>query len=34
MLRGEAEYALDEKGRVVIPPKFRVTLGERVIVTR
>jgi MraZ protein len=34
MLRGEAEYALDEKGRVVIPPKFRATLGERVIVTR
>ena len=34
MLRGEAEYALDEKGRVVIPPKFRAALGERVIVTR
>jgi len=34
MLRGEAEYALDEKGRVVIPPKFRVALGDRVIVSR
>jgi len=34
MLRGEAEYALDEKGRVVIPPKFRVAVGERVTVTR
>jgi MraZ protein len=34
MLRGEAEYALDEKGRVVIPPKFRAAMGERVIVTR
>jgi MraZ protein len=34
MLRGEAEYALDDKGRVVIPPKFRAAMGERVIVTR
>lgn len=34
MLRGEAEYALDEKGRVVIPPKFRAAMGERVIATR
>ncbi len=34
MLRGEAEYALDEKGRVVIPPKFRATMGEHIIVTR
>ena len=34
MLRGEAEYALDEKGRVVIPPKFRAAMGERVTVTR
>ena len=34
MLRGEAEYALDEKGRVVIPPKFRTAMGHRVIATR
>jgi len=34
MLRGEAEYALDDKGRVVIPPKFRGTMGDRIIVTR
>lgn len=34
MLRGEAEYALDEKGRVVIPPKFRAIMGDRLIVTR
>jgi MraZ protein len=34
LLRGEAEYALDEKGRVVIPPRFRAALGDRVIVTR
>jgi MraZ protein len=34
MLRGEAEYALDDKGRVVMPPKFRAAMGERVIVTR
>jgi MraZ protein len=34
MLRGEAEYALDEKGRVVIPPKFRAAMGEHIIITR
>lgn len=34
MLRGEAEYALDEKGRVVIPPNFRAVMGDRVIATR
>jgi len=34
MLRGEAEYALDDKGRVVIPPKFRGPMGDRIIVTR
>ncbi len=34
MLRGEAQYALDEKGRVVIPPKFRAIMGDRIIVTR
>ncbi len=34
MLRGEAQYALDEKGRVVIPPKFRSAMGDRITVTR
>ena len=34
MLRGEFRYTLDEKGRVVLPPRFRRELGETVIVTR
>jgi len=34
MLRGEAQYALDDKGRVVIPPKFRAEMGDRITVTR
>lgn len=34
MLRGEFQYALDEKGRVVLPPRFRRVLGDQVIVTR
>jgi MraZ protein len=34
MLRGEAQYALDDKARVVIPPKFRAIMGDRITVTR
>ena len=34
MLRGEAQYALDDKGRVVIPPKFRAVMGDRIVVSR
>lgn len=34
MLRGEYHYTLDDKGRVVLPPRFRKDLGEAVIVTR
>lgn len=34
MLRGEFQYALDEKGRVVVPPRFRRVLGDQVIATR
>ena len=33
-LKGEHQYALDEKGRVVIPPKFRHVLGDQVVATR
>lgn len=34
MLKGEHQYALDEKGRVVIPPRFRRVLGDQVVLTR
>ena len=31
---GEYHHSIDEKGRVVIPTKFRMELGERFIITR
>lgn len=34
MFRGEHHYSLDDKGRVVLPPKFRRALGNTVVVTR
>ena len=34
MFRGEHHYSLDEKGRIVLPPKFRAALGPRAVVTR
>ncbi|HEU5170932.1 MAG TPA: division/cell wall cluster transcriptional repressor MraZ [Gemmatimonadales bacterium] len=34
MFRGEHHYSLDDKGRVVLPPKFRRALGATVVVTR
>ncbi len=34
MLKGEFQYSLDDKGRVVIPPKFRRVLGDQVVATR
>lgn len=34
MFTGEYHYSLDEKGRIVLPPKFRHELGTRVVVTR
>lgn len=34
MFIGEYQHAIDDKGRVAVPAKFRATLGERAIVTR
>ena len=34
MLIGEYHHNIDEKGRLIIPSKFREELGERFIVTR
>ncbi len=34
MLLGEFQHNIDQKGRLIIPSKFRGDLGERFIVTR
>lgn len=34
MLMGEYHHSLDDKGRLIIPSKFREELGEKFIVTR
>lgn len=34
MFRGGFAYTMDEKGRVVIPPKFRFDLGQNFIITK
>lgn len=34
MLIGEYHHNLDEKGRLIIPSKFREDIGERFVVTR
>lgn len=34
LFKGEHHYSLDEKGRIVLPPKFRRALGKTVVVTR
>ncbi len=34
MFIGEYHHTIDEKGRIIIPSKFRGDLGSRVIVTR
>ena len=34
MLMGEYHHSIDEKGRLIIPSKFRYDLGDEVIVTR
>jgi len=33
MFFGEFDYRVDEKGRVLIPPKFRASLREGVVLT-
>ena len=34
MFMGEYHHSIDEKGRIIIPSKFRDNLGEKIIVTR
>ncbi len=34
MLMGEYHHNIDDKGRLIIPSKFRVELGDKFIVTR
>ncbi|MCI8588637.1 MAG: division/cell wall cluster transcriptional repressor MraZ [Bacilli bacterium] len=34
MLMGEYHHTIDEKGRIIIPSKVRVELGEKFVVTR
>jgi MraZ protein len=34
MFMGEYQHSLDEKGRVIIPAKFRDSLGESFVITR
>ncbi|ADL12277.1 MraZ domain protein [Acetohalobium arabaticum DSM 5501] len=34
MLMGEYVHAMDKKGRVIIPSKFRKELGNKFVVTR
>lgn len=34
MFRGEYQHAIDDKGRLIIPARFRDVLGERCITTK
>ena len=34
MMMGEYHHNIDEKGRLIIPAKFRVELGEKFVITR
>ena len=34
MMMGEYHHNIDEKGRLIIPSKFRIALGERFVITR
>jgi len=34
MFMGEYQHAMDEKGRLIVPAKFREGLGEKFVITR
>ena len=34
MFMGEYQHSVDEKGRLIVPAKFRDTLGEKFVVTK
>ena len=34
MFKGEYPYSIDEKKRLAIPPKFRIELGKKAVLTR
>jgi MraZ protein len=34
MFMGEYQHSIDEKGRIIVPAKFRDTLGQTFVVTR
>lgn len=34
MFMGEFKHSLDSKGRIIVPAKFRASLGERFVITR
>ena len=34
MFRGGFEHSIDEKGRIIIPAKFRAQLGEKFVITK
>lgn len=34
MMMGEYHHNIDEKGRLIIPSKFRISLGEKFVITR
>ena len=34
MFMGEYHYSIDDKGRLIIPAKFRSELGDKFIITR
>ncbi len=34
VFRGEAQYSIDSKGRIIVPAKYREQLGEHFIITK
>lgn len=34
MMMGEYHHNIDDKGRLIIPSKFRISLGEKFVITR